>query len=78
MTTVPMTMTHTETQFDILDALAREIERVQTGQAVTTTGKAVTPRRCGTTCAATTLRPPFPWSDLLETWPGCCANGTCR
>lgn len=38
-----MTMlnTHPETQSDLLDALAREIERVLAGQAVTTTGKAV-------------------------------------
>ncbi len=58
--------THTETQFDILDALAREIGRVQTGQAVTTTGKAVTAAEVRAHLRRYDFASPVPLDDLFE------------
>ncbi|MBD0255572.1 MAG: aminotransferase class V-fold PLP-dependent enzyme [Cytophagales bacterium] len=56
----------TETQFDILDALAREIERVQTGQAVTTTGKAVRAAEVRAHLRRYDFTAPVPLDDLFE------------
>jgi hypothetical protein len=57
---------NTDTQFDILDALAREIERVQTGQAVTTTGKAVTAAEVRAHLRRYDFAGPVPLDDLFE------------
>jgi len=59
-------MTHTDTQFDILGALAREIERVQTGQAVTTTGKAVRAAEVRAHLRRYNFAAPVPLDDLFE------------
>jgi glutamate/tyrosine decarboxylase-like PLP-dependent enzyme len=59
-------MMNTDTQFDILDALTREIERVQTGQAVTTTGKAVSAAEVRTHLRRYDFTAPVPLDDLFE------------
>ncbi len=60
-----MTMTNPQTQFDILDALAREIERVQTGQAVTTTGQAISAAEVRAHLRRYDFAAPVPLDDLF-------------